>query len=125
MRNGEQKRMHEKGQKIYFFKIEIGFLFIEKCTFSEACVNAILKNSLGEEEKVRAASRGVGSHFHLPSIRGGKTEQPWKKMVVWSSGIEHFHFKKGISPAKFQNLQDGYAEITSKYRYTKQTKALK
>lgn len=46
-------------------------------------------------------------------------------MLVWSSGIEHFHFKRGISPAEFQNLQDGYAEITTEYRYTKQTKALK
>lgn len=45
-------------------------------------------------------------------------------MLVWSSGIEHFHFKRGISPAEFQNLQDGYAEITTEYRYTKQTKAL-
>lgn len=50
--------MHEKGQKMYFLKIEIRFLFIEKCTVSEACVNAILKNSLGEEEKVRRF-RGV------------------------------------------------------------------
>ena len=44
---------------------------------------------------------------------------------MWSSGIEHFHFKKGISLAEFQNLQDGYAEITSESRYTQQTKALK
>ena len=50
--------MHEKGQKMYFLKIEIRLLFIEKCTVSEACVNAILKNSLGEEEKVRRC-RGV------------------------------------------------------------------
>lgn len=48
-------------------------------------MNAILKNSLGEEEKVRAASWGVGSHFHLPSIRGGKTEQPWKRR--WLCGL--------------------------------------
>ena len=49
----------------------------------------------------------------------------WSSVLVWSSGIDHFHFRKGISPAEFQNLQDGYAEITSESRYTQQTKALR
>ena len=49
----------------------------------------------------------------------------WSSVLVWSSGIDHFQFRKGISPAEFQNLQDGYAEITSESRYTQQTKALR
>ena len=69
-------------------------------------MNAILKNSLGEEEKVRAASQGGGSHFHFPSIRGSKTEQPWKRRCLCGLlGLNISILKGGFLPPNFKTCK--------------------
>ena len=54
----------------------------------------------------KAVSRGVGSHFHFLSSRGGKTEQPWKRRCLCGLlGLNISILKRGFLPPNFKTCK--------------------